>query len=92
MRAYAILCVGDAPNSDEPLVKTERRILEDGSNLGGELLTAILVLALKHSPTGDVSDTIAAAHRASDLSVWPPYRDHVPMAHVQVREVANGFK
>lgn len=92
MRAYAVLRVRDTPHGHEPPVETERRILENGSNFGRELFTTTFIFALKHPATGNVADPITATLWARDLPIGPPYRDHVPMAHVQVREESNRLK
>ena len=92
MAADAVLRIRDAPNADEPLVQAERRIFKDGPDLSGKLFAATLRFALEHAAGFDLADVIAAALRADNLAIGPLNVDHVFMANVQIREVANGFK
>src|SRR6185503_18178306 len=46
VRANAVFAIDDHPNGSQPLVQTERRILEDGADFNGELSLLVRALAL----------------------------------------------
>ncbi len=87
--ADAVLGVGDTPDGDEPLVEAQGRVLEDGSNLDAELLSAVLRLALKQRPRPHDANLIAAALRAGDYPVGILGPEHGLEAHLGVGEVAD---
>lgn len=89
--ADAVLSVGDAPDSNEPLIEAKWAVLENGADLGAELLTASDRLALEQMARFDLADFLAAALGANHLAVRPLDDPHVFVADSQVREVADGF-
>jgi hypothetical protein len=88
--ANAILRRGDDPNGRKPLVQSERRVLEDGPNLDGELALGMGTLALKFPLCSEVANISPSASRASH-SVRLAMSDHVAEALIRVCEVDDGF-
>ena len=88
----AVFHIGDAPHSNQPLVQAERGVLENGSHFVRKLFAAIL--ATEHVAGFYFADPLALGFtvRADDRAAWPLDPLHVLVAHVQVGEVADGFK
>jgi hypothetical protein len=88
--ADSILDIGDEPDSGKPLLKSQRRVLEDGAHLGSELPFGMGAFALPFplsrqeghigTPTGGASDPI----RPTALS-------HVFQTVIGIGEVDNSF-
>src|SRR5690348_11099555 len=89
MRTDPIFRVRDQPNSREPLVESERRVLKDRSNLDGELL--LTRLALPEPASRQVGVSEAVAFRA-DRTVGPAEFGYELGAYVEIGEVANCLK
>jgi hypothetical protein len=87
--ANAILRSGDNPDG-KPLLKAERGILKDGSNLNAELALGVSALALK-LPLGRKVANVAASADGAHHSIRPAVRDHVAEAVIRIREVDDGF-
>ena len=88
-----IFAIGHEPDTHEPLVQSERRILENGPDLERELLAASTHVAGMHSgPTGNLAALVAAAFREDDNAVRPLQLAHVIVAYFGVREVADGIQ
>ena len=49
IRADAVFCADDHPDSGEPFIKADWRIFHDGSNLDGELPMVMFLLAFPNS-------------------------------------------
>jgi hypothetical protein len=90
-RANAVLAIGDQPDRGEPLVQPDGRILEDGSDLGAELLLRMFGLALPDAAGRQQGDFRAPARRASNLAVRPAHRNCRAQAIVRIREVGDRF-
>jgi len=88
--AYTILAITDQPNRGEPLIKADRRIFKDGSDLGAKLLFGVLGLALPYLTSSQQRDFSASARGAS-YAVGPAERYGRPYAVGRIREVANRF-
>src|SRR5579871_1165080 len=82
---------GDHPHGREPLVQTERGILEDGPKLDAELGFKMPRLALPDATGSDESYVCRATRRAYD-SVRPPTRHKIVQAIVGIREVSYCFQ
>ena len=83
-----VLRVADQPHSREPLVEADRRILEDGPDLDGELLARVLPAARPHAASLDEGYGLTTAGRAGH-PVRPAQLDHEGERLVRVREVAD---
>jgi len=88
--ANAVLCSANDPDSGKPLFQSERGILEDGSNLSGELPFGVGALALPLLLTRQPSNISAATSGASD-PIGPAVSDHIADAIVGISEVNHGF-
>src|SRR5271154_3919776 len=86
----AVLAIRNHPNGDEPLVEGNWRVLENGADLGTELLAGMIGLALPHATSRNEADFFAPASRAND-TFRPAPRHHEFEAVIGVREVDNGF-
>jgi hypothetical protein len=81
----AILAIGNHPNGSKPLVEADWRILENGSNLGGELPLGVDALALPFALIGKESRIGAATGGAND-AVGPSQLDHIVKTVLRVGE------
>ncbi len=88
--ADAILGVGDDPDSGKPLLKAKRRILEDGSYLGGELPLGVGALALP-LPLSRQKGHISASASGASNPVGPATLSHIFQAVIGIGEVDNSF-
>jgi len=86
VRADAVLAVDHEPHRREPLLKTDRRVLEYRPDLQRELLARVLRVALEHPRIRQIGNVEGAATRALDIAVWPAETDHELMAVVRVGE------
>ena len=91
-RTDTVFGVGDAPHGDEPRRERERRILKDRSDLRGELLSTLLVLALEHRPGSDDANLVLAAFGAGGFAIRPFQLDRVAKADAKIAEVADGIQ
>lgn len=87
--ADSVLAIGDQPHCSEPLIETDWRVLEDGSDLERELCALVFRVAFPQPRSLKIRDMIRVAGWATDLTVWPAHRDHEVFAVVPVREVLN---
>src|SRR5262249_50409639 len=85
----AVLGVGEQPNSGQPLVPTKRRVLENGPDLGRELLFALA--AGPEVPGADKERLFAPAARTRHVAVRPSKLDDGLKGGVRVSEIADGF-
>lgn len=85
----AVLGVGKQPDRRQPLVESDRRVLEDRSDLDRELAPRVLVLALPQAPSGDEADPIGPAGRTNHATIGPAQFDHIVEANIGVREVSD---
>lgn len=60
-RANAVLAVRDHPHSHHPLIKAQRGILENGSDLDSELRSRMFAVALPAALLGEVRDLLRTA-------------------------------
>jgi hypothetical protein len=88
--ADPVFGIGDEPDRRKPLVKPERRILEDRPDFGRKLPLGMFSLALPQAAGRDEPDVLGLAGRAGD-AVRPADFDHECQAGVRVGEVADGF-
>jgi len=84
----AVLGVADQPHGGKPLVEADRRILEDGSDLDGELLTRVLRATSPDPASLDERHGLTAACRASH-AIGPAQIDHEGERPVRIGEVAD---
>jgi hypothetical protein len=88
--ADTILAVGDHPNGGQPLVQTKGRIFKDSSDLCGELLSIVLVLAFPNPPSRDKSNVGAFASWAAN-AIRPSASHDIVKAVLRIREVSDCF-
>ena len=88
-RANAVFAVRDHPHCGEPLVEADRGILEDGSNLDGELAFRMASLALPHTPGRHKRDFPRSASGAHDAILAPATVGKVVDAVIGVAKVLN---
>lgn len=88
--ANPVLAVGQHPSCGQPLVQADRRILEDGSNLDGELPLGMMARALPDAAGLVERDFSRPASRA-DNPIRPATRNKVIEAVIRIREVNNRF-
>ncbi len=88
--ANAVLRSGDEPHGREPLFEAQGRVLEDGSNLGGELALRVAALTLPLLLVRQISSILAATGRAFD-AIGPAMCSHVSQAIIRVCEVNDCF-
>ena len=86
--ANAVLAVRHHPHGAEPFIQTNRRILEDRTDLNGELLLA--VPALPDQPRSEVGSFLAGAARADGLTVGPLNSSNLVDAGLRVAVVPYG--
>ncbi len=81
----SVLAVPNHPNSSKPFVEADWRILENGSNLSGELPLAVDALALPLALIGQES-RIAAATGGANNAIGPPQLNYVVEAILGIGE------
>jgi hypothetical protein len=91
VRTDAVLTIRNHPNSDEPLVERQRRILKDSPDLGGELPFGVDALALPLPLILEEHHILAATSGAGDFAIRPAQLDHEVEAVIGVREVDDGL-
>jgi len=87
----SVLAVCDRPDGHEPLVETERAILEDCPDLVRELALASPRIALQLRSTFDRCNRLATAFRTDDLAIWPLQITHTFVAACWIGKVSNGI-
>src|SRR5579859_567201 len=87
IRANAILAIAQHPNSSQPLIQTERGILEDGSDLDGELPSLVDTLALPFSLILEEHNILAATGGASYDAIRPAQGHHVVKGIVGISKI-----
>jgi hypothetical protein len=85
-RANPILAIRDKPHSGEPLIQSERRILEDGSGFNRELAPVVALVALPTVVFLLEGHVVASATRTDDTFTPTPSDNALP-AIDRVREV-----
>ncbi len=91
--ADAVLVVGNRPDSDEPLIQSERTILKNGSDLEAKLLLTRGSVALDRSWSRcDFLAGVVTALGADDLSARPFDLAHEVVAVSGDREISSGFQ
>lgn len=88
---YAILGVGDHPNSCEPFIQANGAILKYSSYLDRELPLGMLFLALPQSASRDEPNILSATSRASNNTVWPSELGGEVKAYIGIGEITDGF-
>src|SRR5207237_4076496 len=88
--AIAVLAVRQHPHRTKPLVKSNRRVLENRPDLDAELTLRVTSLALPHTARSHEGYVLRTTPRA-DNSVRPAARNQVVQAVVLVGEVNNGL-
>ena len=91
VRTNAVLAVGEQPEGRKPLLETERGILEDGSNLEGELSAGMLRVALVPALSLKVGNFVGTAGRAHNRTVRPSDRFDGLAAVGVIREEQDCF-
>ena len=86
--ANTVLAICHHPHSAEPFVQPYGGILEDRTDLDGELLFA--VLALPNKPRGKVGSTLAVTSRTHGLTVGPLNSSNLVNAGLGVAVVPYG--
>jgi len=84
---YAVLAVGNHPNSDKPFIERQCRILKDSPYLSRELPFGVEALALPLPLILEEYGILAATGRAHHDAVGPAQPDHKVKAVIGVREV-----
>src|SRR5439155_3477893 len=85
----SVFAVDQEPEGDHPFVHSKWAVLENGSDLHGELLLA--GLTKPQTASRDEGVLVGAASRASDLAARPAEFDCVDKAAVTVGKVFNRF-
>jgi hypothetical protein len=90
-RANSILVIDDHPDGGEPLVQSERGILEDSSSLQAEFRAVVFAVALPDARLVEIDDVIGLASRTANNAIRPAKIDHEFAAVFIVLKVDNGF-
>jgi hypothetical protein len=69
--ANPVFAIGQHPGSHEPFIQADRRILENGSDLDGELTLGVMARTLPCMPIAIETDAIGAAVRTNDSAIRP---------------------
>ena len=88
--ADSVLAVRYEPDSDEPFVERQSRVLEDSSNLHAELLASMLILAFPEATGSEKANVLRATSGALD-AVRPAALNHECEAVVGIGEVLDCF-
>ena len=88
--ADPILAIGDHPDCSEPLPEVDWAILEDRSDLGGELAAGMLLLAFPQTASCNKPNVCATACRAAD-PIGPAQLDHRAQRYVRIGEIPDSF-
>jgi len=87
----AVLAIGNHPNSDEPLVQTNRRILENSPDLHAKLALGMNALALPFVLILEEHGILAATSGAGNDAIGPANLDHELQAVLRAGEVQHGL-
>jgi hypothetical protein len=90
-RADAVLVVYDHPDRRQPLMQTERRILEYCSGLQAELRAVVLAVAFPDARLFEIDDVIGITSRTADNTVRPAKFNHEFVTVIVILEVDNRF-
>src|SRR5207248_1837722 len=85
---HAILATSKHPHRKQPLIKRDRRILEDSPHLDRELRLRMATLALPHATHWNKRNIRTATRRTSD-TIRPATRHKVIQAVVGISEVED---
>jgi hypothetical protein len=88
--ADTILAVHYEPDRHEPFVQPDGRLFEDGASLHRKLFAALP--ALPDAASLEESGILAAAMGALGNAIKPAQRGYKLNAHIDIREVPDGFK
>jgi hypothetical protein len=88
--ANPVLAVGNHPHCDKPLIKWERGVFHNGSDLRAELLAGMLILALPHAASRNRTDFYAPARWTGDAVRPTALNDEVD-AVLWIGEVNDGL-
>ena len=89
--ADAVLAVADHPNDQQPLLKRDGRVLENGSYLGRELTVFMGALALPLPLILKERHVVPSASWTGNDTIRPTLNSHILQAVIEVREVQDGF-
>ena len=89
--ANAVLAIGDQPYGHHPLVKAQRGVLKDSSDLHGELPLRVLSGALPNLAISDVPGILPATSRAYHDAIRPTANHQVIQAVFGIGKVKNRF-
>ncbi len=84
----AVLAIREQPNDGKPLIQSDRRVLEDGPDLRGELALWVFRAALPAALISEKRDFLATAGRAFH-TLRPSNLDHRLQADIGIGEVAD---
>jgi hypothetical protein len=87
-RRNPIAAIGKHPHHRQPLLKRNRRIFKDGSDLRGELAFLVSALALPFALILQEHNILPSTGRTGD-SIWPQFIGHVVESIVRVGEINN---
>jgi hypothetical protein len=87
--ADPVLAIRQQPDSGKPLIQSERRVLEDGSNLDAELATVVTHAAFPSTLIGEKMNLFASTDRTLHDPVRPAQSGQEAKANIGVFEVAN---
>ena len=90
-RANAVLVVDDHPDRWQPLIQTERRVLEYRSGFQAELRAIVLAVALPDTGLFEIDHVTGIASRATHNAIRPAKLNHEFAAVLEVFEVDNRF-
>src|ERR1051325_9198130 len=86
IRTDAVLAVDNEPCSGEPILKRDRRILEDSSRLQRELCMVMLSVALPHALLRDVKNLVRSTPGTLHRAIGPAQFNHELAAMLEVSE------
>lgn len=90
IRRDAVLRISNEPDCREPLIKADRRVFHDSSDLDGKLLVTRFVHALPLAASRKIRNGFALTMRASH-AIRPTKLSHECIASIKVREKLDCF-
>jgi hypothetical protein len=90
-RTDSVLVVDNHPSSGQPLVESERGILENSSDLDGKLTVMVHALALPLALSGKKADILTSTGRASHDAIRPSAAHEIGKAVVKIGEIDDCF-
>src|ERR1043166_5213754 len=87
----AVFAIRYQPESAQPLIQSDRRIFEHGSDLDRELLFFVLRLALPNLARGQKENVLRATARAFDNAIRPTNRLQKIERMISLGEILNRF-